>query len=246
MARRMLAILGSALLVLYAASAAESSGPAAVRVAVRQGRLSVDLDRAPLGRVLAEVARQGGVMVFLDPSLENVEITARFRGLALDQGLKRICRDRSYAMVFSTVPGRDERLTALRVYPKGRPEPERYLYLGPGPDRGPGHGPLLQRNQVEALVAVQRELDRSAAARRIMERRRPRPRGNTPGPATPLERTLDRTRRLRRFRLERARTLARRAAYRTQLRIERERMEQARRRSAWRATSRADHASPKP
>ena len=242
-------ILASLLLAASWATVVYPAGAAELRLTFQHGRLSGELERAPLGRLLSEVARQSGALVFLDPSLSAYPVTVRFHDLPLEEALKRICRDQSYAMVFSAERDADgrHRLTALRVYPKGSPEPEEYLFLRPVP-AGPEASarPLLRRDQVDALVAVHQELSRSAAARRIQERRRPRPRGNTPGPRSVLEQTLRRARRLTRFRIERARTMARKAAYRQQLRQERQRMEQARWRAASTAASRADHARREP
>lgn len=72
-------------------------GDQAVGVRYAEGRLSVHVIDRPLDDILDEIARQGGFHIRRGLRSEE-SITIRFEQLSLELGLRRLLRDRSYAL----------------------------------------------------------------------------------------------------------------------------------------------------
>lgn len=71
-------------------------------VLVVQGdRLTVELKGVPLGAVLADLARQAGLRVALSEATGQDLVSARFRNMPLDQGIRRLLGPRSYVLVYA-------------------------------------------------------------------------------------------------------------------------------------------------
>lgn len=70
-------------------------------------RLSVHLDRAPLGLVLAELARQGGFRVHLSTGVEAAVLSTTFERLPLDEGIERLLAGWSHVVLYA--PGSEAR-----------------------------------------------------------------------------------------------------------------------------------------
>ena len=80
----------------------------AFQIAVHGERLTVALERAPMGRVLAELARQAGIRVDFPPSMQNDAVWASFEDMPLEQGISRLLAGYSFAIFHgsaSTMPG---------------------------------------------------------------------------------------------------------------------------------------------
>ena len=75
-------------------------------VAYSQGFLSVSAENADLQKVLAIVAEKTGVLVNVPKDLGK-SITIQFDRVPLEEGLHRILRDMSYALVFSPSDEKD-------------------------------------------------------------------------------------------------------------------------------------------
>ncbi len=93
---------------------------------VQGNRLTVQLDRVPLERVLAELARQAHLQVHFPPSL-RADILSDAFDLPLDQGLSRLLMRYSFAILPGRPSTRDQEsvLAQLWVLPKsanGPPE----------------------------------------------------------------------------------------------------------------------------
>ena len=104
---------------VYVVHAAEAS----FTVSVHGDRLTVQLDRAPLGRVLAELARQARIRVQLPSSMRADPISDAFLDMTLEQGISRLLQGRSVAMFHenpSAQSGRsgDIALTQIWILPK--------------------------------------------------------------------------------------------------------------------------------
>ncbi len=105
------------------ADATVTARPAFV-ITVRGERLSVALDRAPLGRVLSELARKAKIHVEFPASIQNDLISERFDNLPLEQGISRLLLGRSFAVFYDTASSRQQsgsnpaRMTQLSVLPK--------------------------------------------------------------------------------------------------------------------------------
>jgi hypothetical protein len=69
---------------------------------VRGDRLTVKLDRIPLGRVLPELARQAGIRVEFPRSMRNDPIAESFENLPIEQGIARLLGGRSFAIFYGS------------------------------------------------------------------------------------------------------------------------------------------------
>jgi hypothetical protein len=73
-------------------------------VVVHQGRLSVDVRAADLGEVLAQIGQQAGIRIAAGPSTGK-KVSARFTGVELEEGLRRLLRLASLNHLFLYAPG---------------------------------------------------------------------------------------------------------------------------------------------
>jgi clan AA aspartic protease (TIGR02281 family) len=71
---------------------------AAERIEYRDGRLSVDLERVPIARVLAILEARARLRYQLDPSVSG-RISARFADLPLEEGVRRLLSGYSHVLV---------------------------------------------------------------------------------------------------------------------------------------------------
>jgi hypothetical protein len=76
---------------LQAQDTRQRSAAKGLHVVVQEGRLSVDVQEADLGEVLAQVGRQAGIRISSGPSAGK-RVSARFAGVELEEGLRRILR----------------------------------------------------------------------------------------------------------------------------------------------------------
>jgi hypothetical protein len=97
-------------------------------MAVHQGRLSVRLQDAELGDVLAAIARQAGITIRGDPR-PGRRVSTQFSGIPLNEGLRRLLRlaSLSSTMVYAPSPTGAMVLTAVHVFeevPGAAPRPQ--------------------------------------------------------------------------------------------------------------------------
>jgi hypothetical protein len=75
-----------------------------LQVVVQEGRLSVDVQEADLGEVLAQIGRQANIRMFAGPSAGK-RVSARFAGVELEDGLRRLLRLASLSYIFLHAQG---------------------------------------------------------------------------------------------------------------------------------------------
>jgi hypothetical protein len=90
-------------------------------VLVQAGRLSVDLQEADLGEVLAQIGRQAGIRITPGPSAGK-RISLRFAGVELEEGLRRLLRAASLSHLFLYAQGPTGGVTVaeVRVFGEGK------------------------------------------------------------------------------------------------------------------------------
>jgi hypothetical protein len=90
-------------------------------VVVQEGQLSVDLQEADLGEVLAQIGRQAGIRMSSGPS-SGKRISARFAGVELEEGLRRLLRlaSLSHSVLYATGPAGTVAMTEVRVLGEGK------------------------------------------------------------------------------------------------------------------------------
>jgi type II secretory pathway component GspD/PulD (secretin) len=95
-------------------------------VVVHQGRLSVDVRAADLGEVLAQIGQQAGMRIAVGPSTGK-KVSARFTGVELEEGLRRLLRLASLNHLFLYAPGPagTVAIAEVRVVGEGQADPPR-------------------------------------------------------------------------------------------------------------------------
>ena len=73
-------------------------------LAVHAGRLTANLDRAPLRTVLEELARRVHLRLLVSEAWCDHSVTAHFRALPLEEVLARLLAGHSYAFTYATAP----------------------------------------------------------------------------------------------------------------------------------------------
>lgn len=112
---RLAAALAAGLGASLAAADAAPTLPT-LNVAAERGLLSVDVRQAPLADVLRRIGERAGFVVTIRGDLSR-PVTQGFSGVLLEEGLRRLTRGESLALVYaSRGPGGPPQLTELLVY----------------------------------------------------------------------------------------------------------------------------------
>ncbi len=95
-------------------------------ITYNEGLLSLSVESINLNRVLTAVAKKAGISVTSPKQLEKA-ITAEFDGVPLEQGLRRILKGSSYALIYA--PSGEENgaeiVSGVFVFPEGPKEARR-------------------------------------------------------------------------------------------------------------------------
>lgn len=108
-------------LAVCVAAALPVSSAAAERyvIAVSGGKLTVSLRARPLTKVLDQLATRSGVAIVVE-GLEERRVTAEFKDLPLDQGLRELLKDVDAFFFYGTSKGAGAALQVVWVYAPGR------------------------------------------------------------------------------------------------------------------------------
>lgn len=95
-------------------------------VVVQEGRLSVDVQAADLGEVLAQIGQQAGIRISAGPSAGK-RVSARFADVELEEGLRRLLRlaSLSHLFLYAQGPAGTVAITEVRVLGEGTAESTR-------------------------------------------------------------------------------------------------------------------------
>jgi len=97
--------------VVFIAGGAAVCQASNLTIDLGNGTLSADIKQVPIQKVLTELSQKGNITVFLDTSLNSNKITAHFKNLPIEDGIKKLVSPYSSTMVFnkrSTADGQDE------------------------------------------------------------------------------------------------------------------------------------------
>ena len=130
-----------------------------VQLTVQGDRVSAKITQAPLGAVLAELARQAGLTVYITSSDATQTVSANFEALSLTEGIKRILQERSYTLISAPTfsaegkPGA-QRVVKIRVLSTG----EAYTTLtGSQVEEPAGSPPPPALHNADALAQLKRD-----------------------------------------------------------------------------------------
>ena len=106
---------------LHAEDTRQRSAAKGLHVLVQEGRLSVDVQEADLGEVLAQIGRQANIRISSGPSAGK-RVSARFAGVELEEGLRRLLRlaSLSHIFLYANGPGGTATISEVRVLGEGQ------------------------------------------------------------------------------------------------------------------------------
>lgn len=126
-------------------------------VSVRDGRLTLRVQNRPLHWVLQEISRRARVAIVGRGTVGGHMITAEFKDLLLEEGLRLLLKDRTDYFLFYGADPKGDKPTALQavwVYPRGR-------------GRGLEPAPLEESANVKELKERLRDQDPTVRTRAI-------------------------------------------------------------------------------
>ena len=85
------------------AQAAEEIPPPVIDVVIEQGLLTVDVRNAPCADILRVIADRAGLGVIIRGDVSS-PVTESFTGVPLDEGIKKLVRRHSVALVYAASP----------------------------------------------------------------------------------------------------------------------------------------------
>jgi hypothetical protein len=89
--------------------------PAALETA-REPRISITAADQPLGEVLDQITAETGYQFNLDPRWEDHRVSAAFKRIGLERGLKRLLRSLNHSIIWES-----DRTVTIVVYGKSEP-----------------------------------------------------------------------------------------------------------------------------
>ena len=81
-------------------------------VKFENGQLSVKLKNSPLEKVLKEIMSQSGAKIWLNDSIDTT-ITIEFQNLPIEEGVRKIIKNKNYAFVFAPHESKDGKLSII-------------------------------------------------------------------------------------------------------------------------------------
>ncbi len=89
-------------------------------IAVKNGRLTVQLQKCPLAWVLDQISRQGNVAFVMSAGLEAEKVSIGFKDLPLDEGIRQILVDQDAFLFYGVERKGPSSLRVVWVYPRGK------------------------------------------------------------------------------------------------------------------------------
>jgi HEAT repeats len=128
-----LAVLLAAVAVGPTRGNARQGGPL---VSIQDNRLSATLDRVPFRDVLAALAHEAPFKISVKGEVETEPISISLHDVELEQGLRRLLRDTSYAMTYESASASPDKpqLVELMVFGSEKAAPNSHVQdMGPQP-----------------------------------------------------------------------------------------------------------------
>lgn len=136
-------------------------------IAVRDGRLSAQLQNQPLSGVLDKISRAARVAIIVANGLGSQRVSGQFEDVPLAEGLRWLLQEHDAFFFFSGSQNAPASLTAVWVYPKGRGRS-----LVPVPPEA-----WASTKELEARLADPDPEWRALAAETLLKRKRDQARG---------------------------------------------------------------------
>ena len=110
--------------VIFPVGAAPLSPP----VMYQQGKLSVALVKMPIRAALQKIAAKADISIQLDPEISGT-LSARFKNLHLQVGLRRLLRNHNFSFVFVKTAKGERKLKSVKVFREGHHTSAKYEVL---------------------------------------------------------------------------------------------------------------------
>jgi hypothetical protein len=125
---------------------------------VQGDKVSAKIERASLGDVLAELARQADLTVYITSSDAKQTVSAKFEALPLTEGIQRILQDKSYALITAPTLSAEgkpsgQRVAKIRVLSQG----EAYTTIKGRQETTPTESPSPPESPDKALAELKRD-----------------------------------------------------------------------------------------
>ena len=118
-----IALRAAVVTAVWAATAVAAPPPDALGVSVRDGRVTLDVSRRPLGEVLGTLARALPMTVTARNARLDERISVSMTDVDVEQALRRLLAGRSYVLIHAGDPA--PRLVEVVILRDPRPEPAR-------------------------------------------------------------------------------------------------------------------------
>lgn len=99
---------------------AAKAPPGNAQISFADGRMSANFKNVPLEKLGDELSHKAGVAVVFMDSSASQKVSATFRKLPLDEGLRRILSDQDVFYFYSSDGNKASALRAVWIYPKGK------------------------------------------------------------------------------------------------------------------------------
>jgi hypothetical protein len=155
-----------------------TTGQTPVMLTVEGDRLSAKISKAPLRIVLARVAEETRIKIFVASTVPNDELSDTFDGLRLDAAIKRLLGNRGYALRYAQAKGDANgsgdghlKIAELYVVPPASGDTKPYGMEQVGQTTGQGFDPNPEQTRADIesadAVLLAKALESEQAADRI-------------------------------------------------------------------------------
>lgn len=145
----------------------------AVAITTQGGLLSVNVSQVPFNEVLAQLAEQTNIKLFvLGDTVPSEAFSAAFDNLPLQDAIVRLLEGKSYVMRYTTEEASSApRIAAIYIVPQGSegPKPARILQVGKQPDEQPETDTDVDTVLLEVGLQAEKAADRAAALKKYLE-----------------------------------------------------------------------------
>lgn len=129
-----------------------------IQLTVQGDKVSAKIERASLGDVLAELARQADLTVYITSSDAKQTVSAKFEALPLTEGIQRLLQDKSYALITAPTLSAEgkpsgQRVAKIRVLSQG----EAYTTIKGRQETTPTESPSPPESPDKALAELKRD-----------------------------------------------------------------------------------------
>ncbi|MDM8552713.1 hypothetical protein QUF72_21710 [Desulfobacterales bacterium HSG2] len=93
-----------------------------ISISFEKEKLTADIKDAPLKKVLQKLSDECGASVYMDESIPEKNVTVKFKGIPVEEAVKRLVVPFNSAVIFSQEQGKKTlSVSSIKVFQKGKP-----------------------------------------------------------------------------------------------------------------------------